>query len=584
MKLFFGKNDEQPKKKMGCVGKTLVGIGVYFLVCGLLGVLMGDMFSTPSTILEDNTVYRIDMKGELVEQGAEENPFESLLPEMYGTASVSKVGLQDLLSNIALAKNNDKVLGIYLKGGELATAPASAKALRDALEDFKESGKFVIAYAESYSQTNYYIASVADKMYLNAVGSVAWNGLSAQKMYYTRLMEKIGVEMQILKVGTFKSAVEPYFRTSMSKEDRQQTQQYVAGIWSEMKGAVAKSRGVSEGDLDKYADEFMGIQAPEKYIEYGLVDTLVYIQDMDTVLRMYAGTKEYKQLSTSKMTNVKRAEVEAKDKVAVLYAEGQILDSGNEGIVGSQVIKTINKIHKNEDVKAVVLRVNSPGGSANASEQIWHAVTTLQAKGLPVVVSMGDYAASGGYYISCSADYIYAEPTTLTGSIGIFGTVPNFSKIREKVGLDIDEVSTNKHSSLEANMIYKGMNAQEYALMQGMVERGYELFTSRCADGRKMTQEAIKMIGEGRVWLGKDAVEIGLVDELGNIDSAIQKAAELAGLGSYSIVYYPEKKDPMEEMLKMFDKSTPEERLMVKIREFASKPRVMALMPEVVVK
>lgn len=584
MKLFFGKNDEQPKKKMGCVGKTLVGIGVYFLVCGLLGVLMGDMFSTPATTLEENTIYRIDMKGELVEQGAEENPFESLLPEMYGTASVSKVGLQDLLSNIALAKNNDKVLGIYLKGGELATAPASAKALRDALEDFKESGKFVIAYAESYSQTNYYIASVADKMYLNAVGSVAWNGLSAQKMYYTRLMEKIGVEMQILKVGTFKSAVEPYFRTSMSKEDRQQTEQYVAGIWSEMKGAVAKSRGVSEGDLDKYADEFMGIQAPEKYIEYGLVDTLVYIQDMDTVLRMYAGTKEYKQLSTSKMTNVKRAEVEAKDKVAVLYAEGQILDSGNEGIVGSQVIKTINKIHKNEDVKAVVLRVNSPGGSANASEQIWHAVTTLQAKGLPVVVSMGDYAASGGYYISCSADYIYAEPTTLTGSIGIFGTVPNFSKIREKVGLDIDEVSTNKHSSLEANMIYKGMNAQEYALMQGMVERGYELFTSRCADGRKMTQEAIKMIGEGRVWLGKDAVEIGLVDELGNIDSAIQKAAELAGLGSYSIVYYPEKKDPMEEMLKMFDKSTPEERLMVKIREFASKPRVMALMPEVVVK
>ena len=584
MKLFFGKNDEQPKKKMGCIGKTLVGIGVYFLVCGLLGLLMGDMFSTPATVLEDNTVYRIDMKGELVEQGAEENPFESLLPEMYGTASVSKVGLQDLLSNIALAKNNDKVLGIYLKGGELVTAPASAKTLRDALEDFKQSGKFVIAYAESYSQTNYYIASVADKMYLNAVGSVAWNGLSAQKMYYTRLMEKIGVEMQILKVGTFKSAVEPYFRTSMSKEDRHQTQQYVTGIWSEMKGAVAKSRGVSEGDLDKYADEFMGIQAPEKYVEYGLVDTLVYIQDMDTVLRMYTGTKEYKQLSTSKMTNVKRVEVEAIDKVAVLYAEGQILDSGNDGIVGSQVIKTINKIHKNEDVKAVVLRVNSPGGSANASEQIWHAVTTLQAKGLPVVVSMGDYAASGGYYISCSADYIYAEPTTLTGSIGIFGTVPNFSKIREKVGLDIDEVSTNKHSSLEANMIYKGMNAQEYALMQGMVERGYELFISRCAAGRKMTQEAIKKIGEGRVWLGKDAVEIGLVDELGNINSAIQKAAELAGLGSYSMVYYPEKKDPMEEMLKMFDKSTPEERLMVKIREFASKPRIMALMPEVVVK
>ena len=583
MKLFCTQNDGQPKKKMGCLGKTIVGIGVYFLVCGLLGWMMGDMFSTPTTVLEDNTIYRIDMSGELVEQASEPNPFDALLPELYGKDITSKVGLNNLLNNIALAKNNDKVLGIYLKGGELAAAPASAKALRDALLDFKQSGKFVIAYAESYSQMNYYIASVADKIYLNAVGSVAWNGLSAQKMYYTRLMEKIGVEMQILKVGTFKSAVEPYFRTSMSPEDRQQTQQYIDGIWSEMKTAVAKSRGLNENDLDKYADEFMAIQPQHKYIDYGLVDTLVYVQDMDTVLRMYAGTKDYKQLSTSKMTNVKRVEVDASDKVAVLYAEGTISDSGSEGIVGSQVIKTINKIHKNEDVKAVVLRVNSPGGSANASEQIWHAVTTLQAKGLPVVVSMGDYAASGGYYISCCADYIYAEPTTLTGSIGIFGTVPNLSKIREKVGLDIDGVSTNKHSSMETNMLYKGMNAQEYALMQGMVERGYELFTSRCADGRSMTQEAIKKIGEGRVWLGKDAVNIGLVDELGNINSAIQKAAELAGLGSYSMVYYPEKKDPLEEMLKMLDKSTPEEKLVVKIREFASQPRIMALMPEVVV-
>ena len=227
MKLFCTKNDGQPKKKMGCLGKTIVGIGVYFLVCGLLGWMMGDMFSTPTTVLEDNTIYRIDMSGELVEQASEPNPFDALLPELYGKDITSKVGLNDLLNNIALAKNNDKVLGIYLKGGELAVAPASAKALRDALLDFKQSGKFVIAYAESYSQMNYYIASVADKIYLNAVGSVAWNGLSAQKMYYTRLMEKIGVEMQILKVGTFKSAVEPYFRTSMSPEDRQQTQQYM---------------------------------------------------------------------------------------------------------------------------------------------------------------------------------------------------------------------------------------------------------------------------------------------------------------------------------------------------------------------
>ena len=223
--------------------------------------------------------------------------------------------------------------------------------------------------------------------------------------------------------------------------------------------------------------------------------------------------------------------------------------------------------------------MNSPGGSAFASEQIWYAIKTLQDKGLPVVVTMGDYAASGGYYISCNADYIFAEPTTLTGSIGIFGTVPNLSKLREKIGLDIDGVSTNKNSSLNTNAIYKGMNPQELALMQSMVERGYDLFTMRCAEGRDMTQDAIKQIGEGRVWLGKDAVELGLVDELGNMTDAIKKAVNLAQLEKYQLVYFPEKKDPIEEMLKLFDSSTPEEKLTEQIREFASEKRIMALMP-----
>ena len=584
MKLFCTNNDNQPRKKMGCFAKTLVGLGIYFLICGVLGWMLGDAFSAPTTVLEDNTIYRIDMSGEVVEQASEASPFDFIMAEMPGQKELTtKVGLNDLLSNIALAKNNDKVLGIYLRGGSLMVAPASAKALRDALVDFKESGKFIIAYADSYTQTNYYIASVADKVCLNAVGSLGWNGLSAQKMYYTRLMNKIGVEMQILKVGTFKSAVEPYFRTSMSAEDRKQTEQYITGIWDEMKSAVAQSRQLTVEKLDKYADEYMALQEQKKYVDYGLVDTLLYTQDMDTLLRIYAGTKEYKTLSHSKMTNVERAKVKASDKVAVLYAEGQIYDSGSEGIVDTKVIKTINKMLKDDDIKAVVLRVNSPGGSADASEQIWHAVKTLKAKGLPVVVSMGDYAASGGYYISCCADYIYAEPTTLTGSIGIFGTVPNFSKIREKVGLDVDHVATNKHSNLENNMITKGLNTQEMALMQSMVERGYELFTSRCAEGRGMSQLAIKAIGEGRVWLGKDAVQIGLVDELGNINSAIQKAVELAGLTTYQLTYYPEKVDPLKEMLKMLDNTTPEERLMMTIREFASQPRIMALMPEVTI-
>ena len=578
----FVKNDEQPRKKLGCLWKTIIGIAVYFGICFLFGLMMGDMMSTPKTKLEENTIYRIDLKGTLVEQAGEENPFDALFAEMYGQ-STTTVGLSDLLSNIALAKDNDKVLGIYLKGGSLSAGPASAKALRDALLDFKQSGKFVIAYADSYSQTNYYIASVADKMFFNPVGSLAWDGLSAQKEYYTRLFEKIGIEMQILKVGTFKSAVEPYFRTSMSDADRKQTEQYLGGIWSEMKTAVGQSRQISAEQLHAYADECMSLQPQEKYLAYNFVDSLVYIQEMDSILRTYAGTKDYKQLSTSKMTNVERTKIEAKDKVAVLYAEGAISDAGAEGIVEGKILKTIKKIYKDDDVKAVVFRVNSPGGSADASEQIWHAIKMLQDKGIPVVVSMGDYAASGGYYISCNADYIYAEPTTLTGSIGIFGTVPNINKLREKVGLDIDGVSTNKHSALNVNAIYRGMNPQETALMQNMVERGYDLFTRRCADGRGMSQDEIKKIGEGRVWLGKDALEIGLVDSLGNINDAIAKAVELAELGDYQLVSYPEKKDPFEEMLKIFDTTTPEERLIMQVREFAAKPRIMALMPEVTI-
>ncbi len=581
MKLFV-KNDEQPRKKMGCLGKTLIGIGVYFLFCGIMGLLMGDMMSTPSTKLEDNTIYRIDLTGTLVEQAGEENPLDAIMGEMYGQTTTT-VGLNDLLSNIALAKDNDKVLGIYLKGGSLAASPASAKALRDALLDFKQSGKFIIAYSDAYTQTNYYIASVANRIFFNPVGSLTWDGLSAQKEYYTRLFEKIGVEMQILKVGTFKSAVEPYFRTSMSEADRKQTEQYIGGIWSEMKAAVGESREITPEQLHAYADECMSLQPQEKYLTYKFVDSLVYIQEMDSILRIYAGTKDYKQLSNSKMTGVERNKVDATDKVAVLYAEGAIVDEGSEGIVEGKILKTIKKIYNDDDVKAVVFRVNSPGGSADASEQIWHAMKMLQDKGLPVVVSMGDYAASGGYYISCNADYIYAEPTTLTGSIGIFGTVPNLSKIREKIGLDVDAVSTNKHAGLTTNAVINGMNPQEMALMQSMVERGYDLFTRRCADGRGMTQDEIKKIGEGRVWLGKDALEIGLVDSLGNINDAVAKVVELAELGEYQLVSYPEKKDPFQEMLKMFDKTTPEERLALKVREFASKPRIMALMPEVTI-
>ena len=578
--------EARPRRRVGCLGGCLIFFAVYFICSAILGWIMGDMFSSSTVTLQDKSVYRLQLKGTLVEQAQEANPFASLMGSVpYGSyAQEETVGLDEILSNIRLAKNDDKILGIWLDGAELAMAPASAKAIRDALLDFKASGKWVLASAKSYGQTNYYVASVADRICLDPTGAVEWNGLAAQKMYYTRVMEKIGVEMQILKVGTFKSAVEPFFLTSMSEADRKQTMEYMSGIWEEYKSAVSAARHLPVDQLDALADRYMGLQPAQDQIAAGLVDTIVYTQDMDSLLRVYTGTKDYNMITTSKLAQVKRPESKAKNKVAVLYLEGEITDETGDGIVGKDVVKTLKKIRKDDEVKALVLRVNSPGGSADASEQIWHAIQNIKADSIPVVVSMGDYAASGGYYISCGADYIYAEPTTITGSIGIFGTVPNVSKLREKVGLDIDGIATNKHSDLQGNMVLKGMNPEERALMQTMVERGYDLFTSRCAAGRHVEQDYIKSIGEGRVWLGTKGKEIGIVDEMGNIDDAIAKAVALAGLENYRLTYYPEKTDPYEELLKMLDNTTEEERLVMKVREFCSKPRVMALMPEVTIK
>ena len=587
--MFFSQNNPvqdgqaRPRRRVGCLSGCLIFFAVYLICSAILGWIMGDMFSSPAVTLNDKSVYRLQLKGTLVEQGQKDNPFAALLGSVpYSSyAQQETLGLDDILSNIRLAKNDDKILGIWLDGAELAMAPASAKAIRDALLDFKTSGKWIIASAKSYGQTNYYLASVADRICMDPTGAVNWNGLAAQKMYFTRAMEKIGVEMQILKVGTFKSAVEPFFRTSMSDADRKQTEEYLDGIWSEYKAAVAASRGLSAEQLDALADLYMGLQPAADQLTAGLVDTLVYTQDMDSLLRIYTGTKDYNTITTSKLAQVKRPESKAKDKVAVLYLEGEITDETGDGIVGKDVVKTLKKIRKDNDVKALVLRVNSPGGSADASEQIWHAVQNIRENNIPVVVSMGDYAASGGYYISCGADYIYAEPTTITGSIGIFGTVPNVAKLRDKVGLDIDGVATNRHSNLDGNMIYKGMNDEEHALMQTMVERGYDLFTSRCAAGRHVEQEYIKSIGEGRVWLGAKGKEIGIVDEMGNIDDAIAKAVELAGVENYKLSYYPEKTDPFKELLKSLDNTTEEEKLILKLREFCSQPRVMARMEEV---
>ena len=576
-----GPREEKPRKKIGCLGKILIAIGIYVLM-SVLSYWWMMSFSSQPTVLDDNAVYKIAMKGSLVERAAEENPFASLLGTLPTYNQQETVGLDQLLSNIRLAKEESRVEGIWLDGGELAMAPASAKTLRDALADFKASGKWVIAYAQRYGELNYYVASIADAIYLNPVGSVEWHGFGAFKMYYTRLLEKLGVEMQVVKVGTFKSAVEPFIRTSMSEADRRQTKQYVQGLWDQVVAEVGAARGLSPDELNRYADEYMELQPQDKYLAYKMVDSLVYVQEMDSIVAHMIGTSDFHCYSTGAMANVERAKVKATE-IAILYADGEITDESGDGIVGTKMVKTIAKIHKDESVKAVVLRVNSPGGSADASEQIWHAVQTLKQKGLPVVVSMGDYAASGGYYISCGADYIFAEPTTITGSIGIFGLIPNAGVLRDKIGIDIDALGTNKHTSFSAGLGLRGMTGSERAMMQKMVERGYDLFTSRCAQGRHMPQDEIKKIGEGRVWLGKDALELGLVDELGNIEMAIAKAADLAGLTDYKKVAFPEKKDYWTEMMEALDPTTDEEKMLLKLRELCKEARVMMLAPQVTI-
>lgn len=586
MSILQTNNEQRPRRRGGCLRSCLIAFAIYIVLSALLGVLFEDMFKQPTIKLEDNSVYKLELVGNLVEQGAKTNPLMDMLNDVPGYNRAVSVGLDQILSNIELAENSDKIKGIYLYDGKMSMSPASAKAIRDRLQLFKQrSGKWIIAYADNYNSSNYYVASVADRIYLNPIGSIGWHGLAAEKMYMTRLLEKIGVEMQILKVGTYKSAVEPYFRTSMSEADRKQTLLYLQGIWDEYRQAVSQSRGIDDQTLDRYADEYMDLSPAETYVQRHMIDTLVYREEMDEIVRIMSGTKDYKLLSTAKLNQVERSQSKAPNKIAVLYAEGTIEGDEGEGITTRQMLKQIKKITKDESVKAVVLRVNSPGGSADASEQIWHGIKTLQAKGLPVVVSMGDLAASGGYYISCGADYIYAEPTTLTGSIGIFGTIPNVKKLREKVGLDMDGIGTNKHALMEVEMVTQGMNSEEQAMMQTMIERGYDLFTRRCAEGRKMSQDEIKKIAEGRVWLGKDALGIGLVDELGNMDAAIAKAAEMATVEDYAVTYYPEALDPVEEMIKSFyGQQSDEEKLIAHVKTWAKEPKVLMLMEPVKIK
>lgn len=522
---------------------TITGVILSVFILGFLGTLLfiGVIMGTTETEtkVSPNSVMMLQLKGSLSERAP-----DNTLNILIGRKSTD-YGLNDILASIKKAKTHPNIKGIYIEASYLATSFASLQEIRSALVDFKESGKFIVAYSDTYSQGMYYIASVADKVMLNPQGMIEWTGLAARPMFYKDLLDKIGVEMQIFKVGTYKSAVEPYINTEMSPANREQVTAYVNSIWNSLLSDISASRGISTDTLNSLADEMMMLLPVQRSIEAGLIDTLIYQNDVRNYIKNMMDIKELEPLPVlglNDMVNVKKNV--PKDKsgqaIAVYYMEGSIATSASsnssQGIFSERVIKDLRRLQKDDDIKAVVLRVNSGGGSAYASEQIWHAVKELKEK-KTVIVSMGDYAASGGYYISCLADRILALPTTLTGSIGIFGVLPNAEALYKKVGVKSDVVKTNEFSDFAS--YDRPMNSQEKALMQAYINQGYELFLSRCADGRKMTKEEIDHVGQGRVWTGAQALELGLVDELGGIDRAIRMAAELEEIENYSIVEYP---------------------------------------------
>lgn len=531
---------------MVIAGVIIVTVGVNML-SGIVTSLMDDVGD-----IEKNSVLFLDFNGAL-EERIEENPLASIM-----NGDLDTYGLDEILAAIKEAKVNKNIEGIYLQMGVIDEASsASLEEIRGELESFKESGKFIVAYGDQYSQGLYYLATVADKIILNPYGNIAWHGLASSPIFYKDLLEKVGVEMKVFKVGSYKSAVEPFISTEMSDANREQLSELLYSTWDELLTSVSVSRNVPKDSLNAYADKFMDYCQAQEYVECGMVDTLLYKDGVLDYLKSLTGVagKDKLNLVTMEMmrerldTYKKVEDAFGKSKIAVYYAFGEI-DGSTSSLVGidsKEVIKDLRSLRQDDEVKAVVLRVNSPGGSAYGSEQIWREVTLLKAA-KPVVVSMGDYAASGGYYISCAADCIVANKTTLTGSIGIFGMFPTAEKLlKDKIGLDFDVVKTNRMADF--GELSRSFRPEEEAVLQNYVNNGYELFLKRCADGRGLSVDDIAKIAEGRVWTGSKAKEIGLVDELGDLDKAVEIAVQKAGVVHYSVKSYPESKDFMEKLM-----------------------------------
>lgn len=531
---------------------TIVGIICTGFIMGMMSLFMFIVMAisssdTPS--VKNGTVLRIQLSGTLNER-AKENPFAQYLNNDIAQTQ----GLDDIITAIKTAQTNDKIRGIYLEGGTLISDMATAQELRKALVDFKKSKKFILAYADNYSQGSYYIASAADKVLVNPSGIVDWHGLASQPIFFTDLLKKVGVKMQVFKVGTYKSAVEPYILTKMSDANREQVSSFVGDIWKNICTDVASSRKISIEGLNAYADHYITFADAKDYVKAHLVDGLAYADEVRTLLRTLSQQDKVNFIAPADLA--KLAEKKSGDgTIAVYYAQGNIVDAvadnsfmSNESyIVGPKVVEDLDRLANDDNIKAVVLRINSGGGSAYASEQMWRAIQLLKKK-KPVVVSMSGMAASGGYYMSCGADYIVAEPTTLTGSIGIFGMIPDASELlTDKLGLHFDMVKTNKGADFGAQG--RAFNADEANVMQQYVNRGYRLFISRVAAGRHITPEQVDHIGQGRVWTGSQALKIKLVDKLGTLDDAIAEAASRAKLKDYDILSTPNKESWVDQIL-----------------------------------
>ena len=555
---------------------SIVGLLVCTVIVTIISVIsiIGIAASSgTAVVVEDNSLFKLELKGEVTERMID-NPFASLMSEEQ-----TALGLNDVLASIQKAADNDKIKGIYLEAGNISAQPASVEEIRNALIRFKQTGKFVVAYGDTYSESDYYICSVADKIILNPQGIVDWHGLASQTIYFKDLLEQVGVEMEVFKVGTYKSAVEPYTSTEMSAENREQITAYITSIWDNMVENVALSRGISEERLNYYADQYMAFCPTEECLSAGLVDTLLYKDATKDYLKKLMAVDEDERLKVMTLDEVKNIQKNVPlDKsgniIAIYYAEGQIVDNPSTGmntapeIVGEKVCIDLRKLRDDENVKAVVLRVNSPGGSAYASEQIWNEVIKLKEK-KPVIVSMGDLAASGGYYISCAADTIIAQPNTLTGSIGIFGMFPNPHKlITDKLKLNIETVKTNRFSDFGA--MGRPFSSDERAIMQRYINKGYATFIQRCADGRGMPKADIEAVAQGRVWTGEMAMEVGLVDLLGGIELAKEIAAEKAGVESYTLISYPEEVGAFAMLLDQTKESYIETRFSKFAREFGT--------------